>query len=299
LFGPTGVGKTDVVFELFRLSGEIVSADSMQVYRGMDIGTAKPEQEEREQLPHHLIDCRTPREQFHAGDFVTACDQLIPQIRERGKVPVIAGGTAFYLRCYLFGLPGTPQTPPEIRAALRQHLKEAGPEKLHRELQRVDPIGAQEIAPHDGYRIIRALEVYRTTGRPRSDFRVPSTVRSGIDVLIVGLHRDRTELYERINRRVEAMFRAGLVDEVSRLLSEGYRFDDPGMQAIGYREFAELGIPPWSEESLAVVRERIQRNTRRYAKRQITFFRSLPDVKWIHADDRSALKELLRTVGAP
>lgn len=302
LFGPTAVGKTAALASLTARfpdhSFEIISADSRQVYRGLDIGTAKPDSRELVARPHHLIDILDPRDRWDVGRFVGEADRLVREIARRGATPIISGGTAFYLEGYLLGLPGTPRADEGLRAELQARLEREGSEVLWTELSRVDPAGAARIHRNDGYRILRALEVYHASGRPLSSYRTPRERRPGVDATVIGLQRDRADLYERINRRVAEMFAAGLPREVERLMDTGYRNGDPGMQSIGYREFFEIGTPPpWSEGDLRTVETLIARNTRRYAKRQITFFRRIPGVEWVSVDDNPAPSAVLDIVG--
>ncbi len=259
----------------------------MQVYRYMDIGTAKPDRSVRERLPHHLIDVVDPSQQFNAGEFVRRADRLAGEIASRGRTPVIAGGTAFYLRSFLYGLPETPRGDPVTRGRLKQELREKGPGFLYGELERVDPASAARIPRRDVYRLLRALEVARAEGRPLSSIPVPQAPRGGLRALLIGLSRPREELYRRIEERVEAMFARGLVSEVAGLLRRGYTEDDPGMQGIGYREFFQMRLGCLTR---AEVRERIRRNTRRFAKRQITFFRSIPGVWWVHPEQEEEIR---------
>ncbi|HSV56375.1 MAG TPA: tRNA (adenosine(37)-N6)-dimethylallyltransferase MiaA, partial [Magnetospirillaceae bacterium] len=245
LFGPTASGKTELLERLFLEvhrglpKAEVVSADSMQVYRGMDLGTAKPDSVLRAALPHHLLDIRDPNEQYTAGDFVREADLACAEIRSRGRLPVVSGGTAFYIRNFVCGLPGSPAADPAVRAAVARDLAELGFAALRAELEAGDPVSAARIHPRDTYRLSRALEVMRRTGRPLSEHQVPDRPRPGLDPLFLALDRPRDELYSRIDARVKAMFSAGLAAEVSRLLARGYGEGDPGMQAIGYREFLE------------------------------------------------------------
>ncbi len=290
VFGPTAVGKTDLILSLFSGQAEVVSADSMQVYRGMDIGTAKPGPDILEKLPHHLIDVRNPDEQFTAGDFVKAADRLVPDIAGRGLIPLISGGTAFYFKNYLFGLPESPPGNRGIRLALEAERAGLGLAALYEELKKRDPLSASRINPQDSYRILRALEVVRASGRPLSSYAVPLCPRSDIEPLIIGLFRDRAGLVKRIEARVERMFASGLEEEAERLISLGYTRSDPGMQGIGYREFFLAPRPP--RESL---KERIIIASRQYAKRQMTFFKSLPGVHWLHAEDEEGVRSLVDT----
>lgn len=301
LFGSTAVGKTAAIdaiaTDINSSPVEIISADSRQVYREMDIGTAKPSPAEQRRVPYHLIDVLTPREPWDVGRFVEAADGLVTQIREGGAVPVISGGTAFYHQGYLFGLPGTPRASLKMRRQLEERLHQEGLEELRRELRTVDPDSDRRIGANDRYRVLRALEVYYTSGRPLSSYVPPTTLRPGVAPVIVGLSRPREELYRRIEDRVDQMFADGLPREVVRLLEAGYRPTDPGLQTIGYREFFQgKGSPPWREAALEEIRQLIARNTRRYAKRQETFFKRIPGVQWIHAEDHRALRRTLEPV---
>jgi len=319
LFGPTASGKTALLEELFGSAGstpsenkfsvEIISADSMQVYRGMDIGTAKPSPEERAQIPHHLIDIRNPDEQFNAGEFTRLAEEACVAAAGRGALPVVSGGTGFYLKNLALGLSETPPVDEEIRRVLRNELAAKGAASLMEELAGVDPVSAGRIHINDEYRLLRALEVYRLSGRPLSSFASPWNKAVGAPserpfrFLLVGLRRKREELYRRINERTAAMFRAGLADEVKRLYEAGYTPSDPGLRAIGYREFFVrdavangVGASLWRlSEDLAGVEALVAQNSRRYAKRQITFFASLPGVKWLDCgkDDARKILDLL------
>ena len=281
VFGPTAVGKTDFLLH-FEHIAEIINSDSLQVYRHMSIGTAKPDNSVTCRIPHHLIDCIDPDDEFSAGDFVREADRLCQEIFNHGKLPVISGGTGFFLKNFIYGLPSAPASSEEIRIQLQKRLEKEGLEALREELHSNDPESWERIKPLDSYRILRALEVFYSSGSPLSDFKLPDTVRSGYRFLLIGLIRDRAELYERINGRVEAMFRAGLPEEYKKLRAMGYRSACPGLSAIGYREFSlmeELG-----SLTLNDVKELIKQNSRNYAKRQITFFKALPDVHWMHPD---------------
>jgi len=298
IFGPTASGKTALASSLFSsdnptapFSGlaEIISADSMQVYRGMDIGTAKPTPSFIEHLPHHLIDIRDPSEQFCAGDFVRLADTACKDIYSRGKLPVILGGTAFYVKNFLYGLPVTPESDPEVRRLYTERMKHEGAAVLFRELQTVDPESAGRININDEYRIIRALEVYSASGRPLSSYNLSETRREGYRFLVIALDRSREVLYERINRRVEEMFADGLRGEVESLVAKGYKAFDPGMQAIGYREFFSS-----ESDNMADVPAQIQLDSRKYAKRQETFIRSIPDIYHFDADDHSGMTGAIR-----
>ena len=308
LFGPTASGKTSILLELFNSSnsvkGEVVSADSMQVYKGMDIGTAKPTPEERKTLPHHLIDIREPSQQFNAGDFVRLADEACAQIASRGNLPVVSGGTGFYLKNFIMGLSEAPPSNLETREQLKIQLKEKGTASLRNELALCDPLSAGIIHENDEYRMLRALEVYRVCGKPLSSFKVKSRIRDcGYRFTIIGLSRSRDELYSRINQRCDAMFRGGLAEEVRALNMKGYTPHDPGLRAIGYREFFTEDTDESDEtgqksgrwrlsQDIDGVKNLVAQNNRRYAKRQITFFAGIPDVQWIEADNKEAIRKI-------
>jgi tRNA dimethylallyltransferase len=283
------VGKTEFVRSLARTEIEIINTDSMQVYRGMDIGTAKPSPEIRAEVPHHLIDICDPDEQFEVGRFVREADRLCGEIAARGRLPLLSGGTAFYFYHFIYGLPETPPADPELRAELQRRLQIEGLEPLRRELERRDPASAERIAAADGKRLLRALEVYYSTGKPLSAYRRSRGERRDYRFLTLGLHREREELYRRIDHRVEEMWHAGLPEEVGSLITRGYGEHDPGMRGIGYREFFLLRRI--GELTAADLLARIQRDTRRYAKRQLTFFRRIPGVEWYTAGEAAALRE--------
>ncbi|MCL2801041.1 MAG: tRNA (adenosine(37)-N6)-dimethylallyltransferase MiaA [Treponema sp.] len=303
LFGPTASGKTKILLELFKDKAEVVSADSMQVYRGMDIGTAKPSAEERAILPHHLIDICDPSQQFNAGDFVRLAGEACAEIASRGKLPVVSGGTGFYLKNLIMGLSEAPPSNIEIRALLKRELAEKGASALMDELSACDPVSAQRIHINDEYRLLRALEVFRSCGSPLSAFKANSNTvgdsaeggssgnNGDFSFTIIGLSRQREELYRRINFRCAEMFKSGLPAEVRSLYEKGYTPDDPGLRAIGYREFFIEDPDPADSSSkwrlsqdIDGVQALIAQNSRRYAKRQITFFAGIPDVKWIECE---------------
>jgi tRNA dimethylallyltransferase len=304
LFGPTASGKTALLERLFGAGNfgpaEIISADSMQVYRGMDIGTAKPSPEEREKIPHHLIDIRNPDEQFNAGEFTRLAEEACLAAAGRGALPLVSGGTGFYLKNLALGLSEAPPSDREIRAELKEELGRLGAALLMEELNKADPVSAARIHINDEYRLLRALEVYRLTGRPLSSYNSPWThnlsrnlpsegaeAQRPFRFLLVGLRRRREELYRRINERTAAMFRAGLAGEVRRLFETGYTPADPGLRAIGYREFFVEENSSWRlSEDLAGVEALIAQNSRRYAKRQLSFFAALPGVIWIDCDEK-------------
>jgi tRNA dimethylallyltransferase len=299
LFGPTAVGKTALVEKLFAgkdppsggRPAELISADSVQVYRGLDIGSAKPPEALRRKIPHHLIDILDPREQFTAGAFVKAAERLIGEIRGRGRVPLVSGGTAFYFRNLVCGLPSTPPADPAIRRALEEECGRRGLAEMYRSLQSRDPESALRISPNDRYRVLRCLEVFRVTGRPPAQLKAPGEARGDIDFLVLGLRRQKEDLRRRIAGRVEAMFEQGLADEVKALMRHGLRETDPGMRGIGYREF----FTAMNNGCLRVkdIKNAIATDSRRYAKRQLTFFRSIPGVIWMHPEAKEEIRAMV------
>ncbi len=304
--GPTAVGKTEVTLALaHRLEGEVVSADSMQVYRFMDIGTAKPSPEERAAVPHHLIDIVDPDEPFSVADWVALARLRLEEIAARGRTPLVSGGTPLYLEALFgrFALPEGAAPDPALRRRLGRLASTYGPFYLHRKLQAVDPPAARRIHPSDLKRTIRALEVYLTTGRPLSRLerlgRAPSGSAGGgrgETPFFFGLWRPRTELAARIEERVRAMVRRGLVGEVERLLARGYGPDLPSMQAVGYKEIAAyIGGRTSLEAALASV----VRNTRRLAKRQMTWLKADPRIRWLRAgmNTQDTVEDIVTSLG--
>ena len=285
--GPTAVGKTAVAIALARsLAGEIVSADSRQVYRGMDIGTAKPTADEQASVRHHLIDIVDPSEAYDAVRFAADAERTIVELLARGATPLVAGGTGFYVASLFRGLFEGPGRSPEARATLTKRAESEGVTALHQELERVDPASAERIHVNDLSRVIRALEVYATTGRPLSEWQEEPARVPAFSARYVGLTLPREKLYERIDRRVDAMMTAGLVAEVEGLVSRGALSPDmPAASAVGYREL--LPLVERGERDLAEAVALIKRNSRRYAKRQMTWFRSIEDVAWFDLDGRT------------
>ena len=304
LFGPTAVGKTRLLFDFFSTIGEVVNADSVQVYRNLDIGSAKADNTITERIPHHLIDILDPWESYNVADFIRLADQACADIWSRGKLPVISGGTAFYFKHFMYGLSDAPQSDPETRAAVQLFIKDQGLKKAHDYLKIVDPVSAERINENDSYRISRAIEVYRTSGKPLSSFALPTKSRNNMQILSIGLMRDKEELKERIRERVDIMFNQGLVDEIRKLMEMGAVPSWQSMQGIGYSEFMDVLFDPvygdqmktideLTEDDIAAIREKIVSDSVHYAKRQMTFFRSFADVKWIDAEDTETLRKEL------
>jgi tRNA dimethylallyltransferase len=294
LFGPTASGKTALLERLFLRKKstecpavEVVSADSMQVYRGLDIGTAKPPPELRAALPHHLIDILDPREQFNAGEFVRLADEACAAIHGRGALPLVSGGAGFYLKNFIQGQPASPPSDAAARVKLEAELRERGVAALVAELREADPESAARIHPNDSYRLIRALEVVRLTGRPLSSFLTSESRRPNYRFLLIGLEWERDVLYRRINRRCAEMFKAGLAAEVRDLFESALTPRFPALKAIGYNEFFvddyEGGFRLSSD--FEGVESLVSRHSRQYAKRQITWFKQMRGVTWIKFDE--------------
>lgn len=269
LSGPTASGKSALALCLARAFPlEIVNADSMQVYRGMDIGTAKPSAADRLEIPHHLIDVADPDEDYSAGRFVVDAEEAIRRIRVRGKTPLVAGGTGMYIRALLRGLDPLPSDP-EIRGSLARRWREEGRAPLFEELRRIDPASAESIHPADRVRVLRALEIAAISGAPPSSLKGRWARGGGkFRILFIALSLDRDRLYARIDARVDEMFRAGLVEEVRGMLSSGYGPELKPMKALGYRHVVSLLS---GAVSLPQALLEMKRDTRRYAKRQETW----------------------------
>ncbi|MBA9084095.1 tRNA dimethylallyltransferase [Fontibacillus solani] len=280
LVGPTAVGKTSLSIELAKMfSCEIISGDSMQVYRGMDIGTAKITTEEMQGVPHHLIDVLSPDEAFSVAQFQEWCKELIPAIHGRGKLPFIVGGTGLYIEsvCYEYQFieAGADE---EFRLAQQQIADQEGPEVLHAKLSAVDPKSAERLHPNDVRRVIRALEVFHLTGDTISSRLEEQIKQSPYDLCIIGLTMDRKMLYNRIEQRIDQMMESGLVQEVQNLLNQGYARQLVSMQGLGYKEIVEHLV---DDVPLSVAVEKLKRDTRRFAKRQLSWFRHMADISWI------------------
>lgn len=301
IFAPTASGKTALTRELFSpkgshfiLNAEVISADSQAVYRGMDIGTAKPEKDLQNEIPHHLIDILTPDRQFNVADFVQLADQACEKIYEKNRLPVVCGGSGFYIRSFLSGLPQTPKSDERIRNQLKERIEKEGNAALWAELKIVDPESAEKIHVNDAYRICRALEVFYTSGKKRSDCRVESEFRKNYDFLFVVLEPPRELLYERIRSRVDLMFELGLESELHSLLQAGYSKDSPGMKAIGYAEFLDDS----KSNDIDFIKSRIKHNSCKYAKKQYTYIKDIPKSKLIRYNseekDLQSIADLVR-----
>jgi tRNA dimethylallyltransferase len=284
IVGATATGKSALAMALAEeLPGEIVNADALQVYRGFDVGTAKPGPAERARVPHHLIDILDPSERWSAGEFARRARQAIDEIRDRGRNPVVVGGSGLYLRALFEGISPVPPGDPEVRSELRERLAREGLEPLAAELARADPETAERLAPGDTQRVLRALEVVRASGRTLSSWiaEQPFGIQR-IAVLRLGLTLPRVLLYDRIAERVVRMVEEGWVEEVARLLARGLDPGLPAFQAIGYRQIVRHLNAEWSlDDAIADT----VKATRRFAKRQETWFRREPDVIWFSAQN--------------
>jgi tRNA dimethylallyltransferase len=280
--GPTAVGKTSLALDLAeRCNGEIISADSRQVYRLMDIGTAKPTFAEQQRVRHHLIDVAWPDEDFHAERYIALAKQAISDICGRGRRPFLVGGTGLYLRALTEGLLRAPGSDPELRRKLHARAEQEGRAALHAELARLDPESASRLHPNDLIRVVRALEVFQQGGRSLASLQDEHGFASRpYRTLKIGLELEREELYRRIDQRAEAMFEQGLLEEVETLLQAGYGPSLKSLKTIGYRQaFALLHREMSREEAL----NDLKQATRRYAKQQLTWFRNDKSIIWLES----------------
>ena len=293
VLGPTAVGKSRIAVDLaLRFGGEVISGDSIQVYRGFDIGTAKPGPEDRRGVPHHLIDIVGPEVQYTAADFVRDALDAARGIAARGRLPIVAGGTGLYLKALADGLFPGPGRDPEVRAALEAEAREQGLEVLFRRLEAVDPEYARKIRDRDRVRIIRALEVHAATGRSISEhFRETRSPVVGRTVLRIGLRLEREALCRRIEDRVERMFARGLIEEVRGLLERGVPESAPPFRALGYSHVLRLLRGEIGRDEAAAL---TKIETRQYAKRQMTWFRKTAEVVWFSPDDGPGLEQYVQ-----
>jgi tRNA dimethylallyltransferase len=292
ILGPTCVGKTQVSLKLADiLQGEIVSFDSRQVYRFMDIGTAKTTKEERERVRHHLIDLVSPDEKFTASDYGKKAREVISQIIASNKQPIAVGGSGLYLKALIEGFFLGPSADQKIRERLQKEAQEFGEPRLFDRLKEVDPKAAERIHTNDLVRIIRALEVYELTGKPISAWQLEGSYEPfSMHFVKIGLTLERKRLYERINQRVEEMIARGFLDEVKSLKDNGFTPELKAMKTVGYQElFAYLE----GEIDLQTAIEKIKLNTRHYAKRQMTWFRKDKEIIWLDANDNNLIERIL------
>lgn len=287
IIGPTASGKTHVAIRLAEAVGaEIISADSRQFYRGMDIGTAKPTAAELARVRHHFIDFLPPQVEFSAGEFSRKARDLIRELRRKGKNVIVAGGSGMYIRALLDGFfePAIKDT--AIKQALKQRAEAEGGSKLYRELQAIDPVRAAELHPNDMHRIVRALEVYYTSGKRFSEVRQQKRVAADFPFVQFGLHWPREKLYQRIEQRVDDMIRQGLERETRALLAGGVNPKANALQSVGYREMIQYIR---GELAFAEMVDKIKQHTRNFAKRQLTWFRRDARIYWVEAHSEEEL----------
>ncbi|PIE97694.1 MAG: tRNA (adenosine(37)-N6)-dimethylallyltransferase MiaA [Treponema sp.] len=300
VFGATASGKTSLFYSLFsnepsslfKNKAEIINADSIQVYKGFEIGAASPSTEILRKLPHHLINIKNPDEEFSSADFVHKADIICESINNRGKLPVLLGGSAFFLKNFVYGLPITPKADETIRASLQNKLEKYGIDALYKTLCNVDPYTAHRLHINDHYRILRALEIYEASGKPLSSFKISEKKREKYNFKLIGIYRPRDIMYKRIDERVDLMFKEGLVEEFKKLYNNGYDKNTPAMKAIGYAEFFKISPQNPLNAPVNEVKELIKRNTRHYAKRQETFFKSIPEVSFFNLENTREIHNL-------
>lgn len=281
VLGPTASGKTDLAIRLaLHLNGEVVSCDSMQIYRGMNIGTAKPTKDEQQGIPHHMLDVADPSEPYSAAQYAAQASACIEEIISRGRLPIICGGTGLYLKVLLYGIHESGASDQISRKELSERAKREGLPSLYAELADIDPISAARISPNDGRRLVRALEVYQASGIPLSKHHELSQLAPArYEALLLGISfSDRTLLYQQIDRRVDLMMAAGLFAEVRTILEQIPPPCHTAMQAIGYKEFAAVLR---GEISIETAVSQIKQSSKRFAKRQMTWFRKTPGIHWL------------------
>jgi tRNA dimethylallyltransferase len=290
--GPTAVGKTTVAVDLAQyLEGQIIGADSMQIYKFMDIGTAKPTTEERARVVHHMVDFVRPDKPYDAAQYAATARTKIIELDQQGIAPIVVGGTGLYIKALLHGLFDDRVSDPQIRDRLKSEIDDRGIRILYQRLSRLDPETAKRLHPNDSYRILRALEVIEATGQAISKHHQKhGFFDRPFESLKIGLNLDRALLYERINRRVDAMISAGFLAEVKGLLARGYAANQKPMQSIGYRHMVDYIEDRLSWEECI---RTLKRDHRRYAKRQLTWFRADPEIIWKEPQQVEALKLLV------
>ena len=294
--GPTCSGKSTLAMQLAKeMDGEIVSADSMQVYRGMDVGTAKPSEEDRLLIPHHLIDIRDVSDAFNVVDFYYEARHACRQILERGNTPIVAGGSGFYLHTFLYGPPSGPPSVPELRSALEKEMEEVGPEVLFDRLHQLDPQYAKTITKNDKQKIIRALEIMTLTNKKVSKMSWKGRRQpQNYDFRCWFLHRPREEMYERIHDRCDVMLEQGFLNEVRRLEELGLRENQSAAQAIGYKQALEfLAGEQTPADYLKFVND-FKQATRNYAKRQLTWFKKEPVFQWLDVQELQTAYDIIK-----
>jgi tRNA dimethylallyltransferase len=295
IVGPTAVGKTDVSIQLAKaLNGEIVSADSVQIYKKLNIGSAKPTPEEMDGIPHHLLDFVEPDKSFSVSDYTHLAKEVIREIRSRGKTAIVAGGTGLYVNALLYDMDfGKTQSDDEYRNTLEKIAEGKGNEALHQMLEAIDPEAAEKIHANNLRRVIRALEVNKLTGKPMSDFASDPVPTDDYDTVIIGLTRSRLKLYGRINKRVDIMLSSGLLEEVKKLKNDGIDGRYQSMQGIGYKEVLDYLDDKYDFDTMLTV---LKQSSRRYAKRQMTWFRRYKDMEWIDLDKFTSVMDITEEI---
>ena len=286
IIGQTAVGKTQLSLDLARhLNGEIISADSRQIYRYMTIGTAKPTPDELRAAPHHFIDILDPDQDYSAGEFGTDARRVVAEIQQRGHIPMVIGGAGFYIRALVDGLNSPPISDPVVKRQLKERLGAEGLDVLRQELIGIDPVAAQKIHPNDAQRTLRALEVFILTGKPFSQYRTRPGIPGDFTPYFVGLTRERQQLYQIIEQRVDMMLAVGLLDEVRDLQKRGFGPELNSLQTVGYQEVFQHFAGEIDYDEMVL---QIKRNTRHYAKRQETWFKSETRIHWHNLDNAVA-----------
>lgn len=295
IVGPTAVGKSRVAVEVAKaFETEVITADSRQVYRRMDIGTDKPSMEERQGVPHRLIDLANPDEPFNAGLYRSQAVDEMERLYRESRLPLVVGGTGLYVRTLLKGLCDAPPADPTMRAALRQEAKEQGHDVLYARLVTVDPVAASRLHPRDESKVIRALEVYQLSGRRMSEFQQEhGFAEQPFAALIIGLNRDRDVLYRRIEERIDWQLAHGLIEETKQLLAQGYQRDSAAMKGLGYRQVGEHLAGEY--DAVEMVR-RFKRDTRHFSKRQMTWFRKESGIQWLTIGESDSVQHTAELV---
>jgi tRNA dimethylallyltransferase len=289
IVGPTAVGKSRVAVEVAKVfETEVLTADSRQVYRGMDVGTDKPSLEERQGVPHRLIDLINPNESSNAGLYRRQAIDEIERLHGDSRLPLVVGGTGLYVRTLLKGLCGAPPADPIVRAVLRREAKDQGLDRLYARLVEVDPATAARLHPRDESKVIRALEVHQLSGRRMSEFQQEhGFAERPFSALIIGLNRDRDALYRRIEARIDWQLAHGLIEETQQLLAQGYQRTSAAMKGLGYRQVAEHLA---GEYDAAEMVRRFKRDTRHFSKRQMTWFRKEPGIQWLTIEESESVQ---------
>jgi len=293
ILGPTAVGKTEVALSLLKkIKGEIISADSRQIYKNMDIGTAKPSKEVREEFPHHLVDIFSPDKIFSAAEFKERAEIIIKSLQKENKLPIIVGGSGLYIKVVVDGIFVGPGANWQLREQLKERARKEGEKSLYQELERIDPLAASRIHPHDEIRVIRALEVYYLTKKPISSYQKqrPSSLSN---TLIIGLRRERALLYQLINQRVDKMIKEGLISEVESLLKRGYSENLFSLQGLGYKHIVKYLRGDYTKEEAIRL---MKRDTRRFAKRQLNYFKQDKRIIWLDMEKYSSPEDVSKEI---